>query len=333
MFKFNFEVEDKTDKTLDEEHSTCTESSCRSRMEEDSYSSETAAYKLQVTARIVNVDWTSLTLSSKTRKVKLRSSDSSLIVVQPIEEDYVSKTTEINSKRPRTAWEVASEKRDVLPGVYEGGLALWECALDLTSWLDSNQSHVKITSKSRVLELGCGFGLPGIWALKEGCGTCVFQDLNQSVLATATAQHVLANFGSDALSRAPSRIRMISGDWFDENLLSLLEMPASCGDEELEATSYDVIISAETLYTPALTTRLHRILGRLLRPKTGIAVVAAKRFYFGSSLGGGTGLFCSLCERPGSPLAAKVVGVFEDGSSNIREVLFVSHRGQGGSHS
>lgn len=169
-----------------------------------------------------------------------------------------------------------------------------------------------------VLELGCGFGLPGVWTLRRGCKRIVFQDLNADVLSSATVQHVVANEGADAMSR----VRFVAGDWFDNRLVSLLKSAADDGNVNASASYYDLILSAETLYTPDLAKRLCALLCVFLRPKTGMAVVAAKRYYFGSTLGGGTSLFVDICKR--SPfLSAKVDRVLEDGASNIREVVLI----------
>ncbi|KAL6293515.1 hypothetical protein ACE6H2_001657 [Prunus campanulata] len=57
---------------------------------------------------------------------------------------------------------------DLVPGKYEGGLKLWEGSLDLVKALSSEvqNGHLSFTGK-RVLELGCGHGLPGIFACLE----------------------------------------------------------------------------------------------------------------------------------------------------------------------
>ena len=54
---------------------------------------------------------------------------------------------------------------DLIPGVYEGGLKVWECALDLVEYLAESDIDF---SGMRVLELGCGAGLPAIFALIRG---------------------------------------------------------------------------------------------------------------------------------------------------------------------
>ncbi len=54
---------------------------------------------------------------------------------------------------------------DLVSGVYEGGLKIWECSLDLVHFIANNPALIE---NKRVLELGCGQGLPGICALLRG---------------------------------------------------------------------------------------------------------------------------------------------------------------------
>ena len=42
---------------------------------------------------------------------------------------------------------------DLVSGVYEGGLKIWECSLDLVHYIINNS---EIFKGKRVLELGCG---------------------------------------------------------------------------------------------------------------------------------------------------------------------------------
>ena len=55
---------------------------------------------------------------------------------------------------------------DLVSGVYEGGLKIWECSEDLVEFLHSNKSGR--LKGLKVLELGCGAALPGIYCFKEG---------------------------------------------------------------------------------------------------------------------------------------------------------------------
>lgn len=50
----------------------------------------------------------------------------------------------------------AKDTVPVKPGVYEGGLELWECALDLARYLERHRSREALGR--RVIELGCGRG-------------------------------------------------------------------------------------------------------------------------------------------------------------------------------
>jgi hypothetical protein len=55
----------------------------------------------------------------------------------------------------------------------------------------------------------------------------------------------------------------------------------------------------------------------------GVALVASKRFYFG--VGGGTYTLQSLVQQDGT-LSYDVLEVYEDGLSNIREIIRLQHR-------
>ena len=71
---------------------------------------------------------------------------------------------------------------DLAPNVYEGGLKLWECAIDLCHHLAENHGSLseKRHQSEHVLELGCGHGLPGILALRSGASVD-FADYNAEV--------------------------------------------------------------------------------------------------------------------------------------------------------
>ncbi|KAJ3978593.1 hypothetical protein F5890DRAFT_1569609 [Lentinula detonsa] len=54
---------------------------------------------------------------------------------------------------------------DLVPGVYEGGLKTWECSLDLVDYLHASLDDENLIGK-RVLELGCGTGVPSLYLLR-----------------------------------------------------------------------------------------------------------------------------------------------------------------------
>ena len=64
---------------------------------------------------------------------------------------------------------------DLVSGVYEGGLKVWDCAFDLVTFVKENRGLVE---GKNVLEIGCGQGLPGVMCLKEGAAFVAFQDFN-----------------------------------------------------------------------------------------------------------------------------------------------------------
>jgi hypothetical protein len=114
-----------------------------------------------------------------------------------------------------------------------------------------------------------------------------------------------------------------------------LEQPA-CGGSQFE-----LILAAETTYTEQSAKDTARIVASHLVPGSGVAIIATKRFYFG--VGGGTNAFeDGLAEfesqqhrqqqqddHPLRPpkvrytLHVEKAAVFDDGRSNIRELIVV----------
>jgi predicted nicotinamide N-methyase len=100
----------------------------------------------------------------------------------------------------------------------------------------------------RVVELGCGHGLPGVVALLAG-SSVHFQDYNKEVLQVLTVPTVAANWaahcargGAAPLPAPAPRARYFSGDWSSyAQLLDALDLQGT----------YDVVLSAETIYNLA----------------------------------------------------------------------------------
>lgn len=55
---------------------------------------------------------------------------------------------------------------DLTPGIYEGGAKIWECTQDLLNYLV--KTFDTDWSKYKVLDLGCGSGLLGIFGYLQG---------------------------------------------------------------------------------------------------------------------------------------------------------------------
>jgi len=199
---------------------------------------------------------------------------------------------------------------DLVPGVYEGGMKIWECSLDLVQYLGEEQvddfPSLPPLSGCRVLELGCGAGIPGVYCLMRNSQVW-FNDYNKDVLTEIT----MANCELNAEDWQKNS-RFFSGDWASlENEIFSKEI----ADESLK---FDMILTSETIYNTTNHEKLISIFKNFLK-KNGKVVVAAKLFYFG--VGGGLKEFRTLVEEAG--FTVKTVRKFEDGVK--REILLMQH--------
>ena len=234
-----------------------------------------------------------------------------------------------------------ARRSDLVKGKYEGGAKLWEGAVDLTRFLleDAETCGFLRLKNARVLELGCGHGLPGLACAMRGAKEVVFADYNPDVLRALTVPNARANGfatgrdtkteteNGDASSDASFRasFRFLGGDWG-----SL----AQSGNNLLQPGAFDVVLAAETVYEPSSFAKHVEILKRAVRrdaKKTrqkngsvgggGVALVAAKSYYFG--VGGGARSFRARLEHEGD-FAVECVRTLSDGASNVREILKVT---------
>ena len=103
------------------------------------------------------------------------------------------------------------------------------------------------------------------------------------------------------------------GDW--RGVGALLSGAAGLGGH------YDVVLAAEAIYSPDAQERLLGCIKQVLRPPHGVALLAAKSYYFG--VGGSMAGFMRLVADDGV-LEAERLAVIEDGASNKRELLRLS---------
>ncbi|XP_020226852.1 histidine protein methyltransferase 1 homolog isoform X2 [Cajanus cajan] len=218
---------------------------------------------------------------------------------------------------------------DLVPGKYEGGLKLWEGSLDLIKVLCSDIKNGLISfSGKRVLEVGCGHGLPGIFALLEGAAAVHFQDFNAEVLRCLTIPNLNANLSgeSQALSSNSTicdkaEVRFFAGDW--SGIDKLLLPHVSTDADHNHGDGYDFILMAETVYSINSLQSLYNLIKKCLRQPDGVLYMAAKKYYFG--VGGGTRRFLSVVEKDGV-MTSSLVAVITDGSSNVREVWKLAYK-------
>ncbi|XP_044134880.1 histidine protein methyltransferase 1 homolog [Bufo gargarizans] len=183
---------------------------------------------------------------------------------------------------------------DLISGVYEGGMKIWECTFDLLRYLEDED--VSFEDKS-VLDLGCGAGLLGLFSLKLKAKEVHFQDYNRTVIEEITIPNAVVNCDSDCLTSMDdeptgkrskkshtqtgllSKCRFFSGEWSHFTQLMLNQVPP---------VKYDVILTSETIYNPTYYSALHEVFQNLLA-SDGIVYLASKSHYFG--VGGGVHLF------------------------------------------
>ena len=205
---------------------------------------------------------------------------------------------------------------DLIPGEYEGGFKLWECSRDLLSTLNSMlAANQVVISDTAVLEVGCGAALPGIFSLKQGCKHLTLHDFNEEVLRWLTMPGLYLNDLGHPVEIG--HVRFFSGDWQTTNdLMKYMREKESY----LPTEGFDLILSADSLYSCDSMPRLYQlIVDQLCRP-TGMALVAAKSYYFG--VGGSVALFRDIVQK-GGLLECSVLRTIEDGSSNRREILLL----------
>ncbi|KAH6938279.1 hypothetical protein HPB50_008326 [Hyalomma asiaticum] len=144
--------------------------------------------------------------------------------------------------------EAAEGNLDIVPSVYEGGLKVWECSIDLAEYIEN---HLDIDEETKVLELGCGAGLPGLLACLKGASVD-FQDYNKEVLELITIPNAFSNIGS----RVKRRCHFFAGDW-------------SALADNIAPGIYDFILTSETIYNTTSYQSLIAVLKKAIK-QTGI---------------------------------------------------------------
>ncbi|KAA0191722.1 hypothetical protein HAZT_HAZT011169 [Hyalella azteca] len=228
-------------------------------------------------------------------KIKFLSQNSITHVVEKCKESSVIKISE-------------EQQSDLIPAVYEGGLKIWECTWDLLHYL-AESSDILWQGK-RVLELGCGAGILGIYAVLQGASVTL-QDYNEDVIEHITAPNVLYNVAELTETSNESDAGLIENMHVQSNELS----------------QFDVIMTSETIYNQENYEKILKVFTTCLKPhgvvypllhcsERHILLLAAKSYYFG--VGGGTASFLAAVERTGCLQHKKL---FEHTSGVRREII------------
>ena len=195
---------------------------------------------------------------------------------------------------------------DLIPGKYEGGIKIWECAIDLLLFLQDYLNDMQLLNKEKLqttktLELGCGHGFPGLQMMTLGSETYL-QDYNKEVLDDITIKYIQNIEDSLKINlKRDINYHFVSGDWKDMSFKQ----------------RFDLIFTADTLYNVDYYERLHDVIVNSLT-KEGVCLVASKKFYFG--VGGGTMQFCEYIASK-DILVSKVLKEINNGMSNIRQII------------
>ncbi|TVU09299.1 hypothetical protein EJB05_42762, partial [Eragrostis curvula] len=259
--------------------------------------------------------------------VEVLLSEESPVASSSLEPLVVGDSLSIYKGRVSTTDVFGVKNSDLVPGKYEGGLKLWEGSLDLVKTLNSEINDDKLLLEGkRVLELGCGHGLPGIFAGLKGAGLIHFQDFNAEVLKCLTIPNVKGNlFKEQSEGTCMSRsVGFFAGDWSEMDKLLLCgdaehDKKTSHNTEDKTSSGYDIILMAETVYALSSLPNLYGLIKKCLHYPGGVVYMAGKKYYFG--VGGGTRQFLRLVEEDGA-MQPELVNDVADGSSNVREGSF-----------
>lgn len=165
---------------------------------------------------------------------------------------------------------VMMEEKDVVEDQYEGGYTVWHGTLHALSYFSNlNEKEFEKLKFKRTIDIGCGNGVLGIFALKYlKAFEVFFQDLNYEVLQWCTQQNL--NLNSIPSSQ---NIKLLGGAW------------QNCFDM-IPKNTFSLILTSDTVYRQKNFEVLHNCFDYLLDHDTESQIyVSGKAMYFGNDGG------------------------------------------------
>lgn len=209
--------------------------------------------------------------------------------------------------------------KDIIKDEYEGGFKVWEGTYDLLEFMFQNGGSFNLNGK-KILEIGCGCGLVGIFCLKAyDLSSVTFQDYNLDVLKFSTIPNLIQN----GLEAQISRCKFISGDWsttVEKVSNNTNELMTKFHTEQGEASKFDAILMSEVLYNPENYLKLCTIINELLTDD-GLCIISSKLYYFG--VGGSVDEFKEFVLANFPDLKIQSLKEINNKISNKREIFAI----------
>ncbi|CAL5073361.1 unnamed protein product [Urochloa decumbens] len=184
---------------------------------------------------------------------------------------------------------VGLSKSDIVTSKGEGPLKCWESSIDLVNVLKDEIRDGLLTFRSkRVLELGCGYGLPGIFACLKGASTVHFQDPSAETEDDVDASSGIGlGFCEDDLldgdnSQDGNNICHETSSRRSRKLSSSRAWERGNGTSTGDG-GYDIVLVNEIPYSANSLQNLYSLIKKCLRPPYGVLYLAARKNYIGSS--------------------------------------------------
>ncbi|KAH6643094.1 hypothetical protein C7974DRAFT_117038 [Boeremia exigua] len=229
------------------------------------------------------------------------------------------------------------ENTDLQTNVYEGGYKTWECSLDLVKFLLDRGPRKDLDDLVRVnhvVELGCGSAVPSLllfqYALKNQLSIIfTLADYNADVVRLITLPNLVLAWAAALPEEDSAKLfpdgnplhnteedhgdlyltpeilalfkQQLQSIGLTLNLLSGSWTPTTAFLDLVPSTPQldTFVLGSETIYSPASLSAFADIIVALMsRVKTGKAIVAAKRVYFG--VGGSVDAFREECANRGA---------------------------------